>query len=142
MTTPTEPAFGLKPTTPAEVAKAIVYIALGAVTILASVLTDGELTTFELIQVAIVVVGLIPVYLLTGTATKTAAAFVVALLQGAAALIASGLGLGDIGPGAWLAVVVGAFAAIGIAVVPNAPPIAYAELDATAATWPPEPTER
>lgn len=112
-------AFGIIPKTPAAVAKAIVYIALAAVGILTTALADDVLTSLELIQTGIIVAGAIPVYLLAGTVAKTISAFAVALGQAVVLLIADGTALADVSIASWLGVVVAAFAAIGVAVVPN-----------------------
>lgn len=119
MTKQSQADIDLIPTTPSEVAKAIVYIALAAVGILITALADDHLTAVELIQVGIVVAGAIPVYLVAGTIPKTIAAFIMAAGQAVLLLVADGTGWADVGLGSWLGVVVAAFAAIGVAVVPN-----------------------
>lgn len=119
MSTRTEADLALIPQSPSEVAKAIVYIALAAVGILITALADDHLSAVELIQVGIVVAGAIPVYLVAGTIPKTIAAFVMAGGQAVLLLVADGTGWADVGLGSWLGVVVAAFAAIGVAVVPN-----------------------
>ncbi len=107
------------PETPAEVAKALVYIALGAAGALAPALADNVVTPEEIVQAAIIVIGLIPVYLLAGNGAKTAAAFATAGLQVVLGLLAQYTGFADIPASAWLTVVISAFAAIGVAVTPN-----------------------
>lgn len=123
MTTTTEPAFGLKPTTPGEVAKAIVYIALAAVTILITALADNHLSAVELIQVGIVVAGAVPVYLLAGRWPKTIATLVVAGGQAVLLLVTEAGSFGAVDLGSWLGVFVTALGAIGVHFVPNAPPL-------------------
>lgn len=119
MTATNEVAIGLKPTTPAEVAKAIVYIALSALGILTAALSDDHLSLVEILQAVVIVAGAIPVYLLTGTIPKTVAAFVTALVQALMLLVTDWADLGDVSLASWMTVVLAAFAGIGVAVVPN-----------------------
>lgn len=109
----------LIPTTPAEVAKAIVYIALAAVGILITALADDHLSAVELIQVGVIIAGAIPVYLVAGAIPKTVAAFLMAAGQAVLLLVADAASFADVGLSSWLGVIVAAFAAIGVAVVPN-----------------------
>lgn len=115
----TQKDISLKPTTPSEVAKAIVYIALAALGILVTALGDNHLSLVEILQVCIVIAGAIPVYLIAGTIPKTISAFVVAGLQASVLLIIEAASIADIGVASWLGVIIAAFAAIGVAVVPN-----------------------
>lgn len=119
MTITKEPEVILKPTTVGEVAKAVIYIALAALGILITALADNHLSAVELIQTAIVVAGVVPVYLIAGTIPKTISAFVVAALQSVLLLVADGTGFAEVSIASWLGVIVAAFAAIGVAVVPN-----------------------
>lgn len=118
--TPTpEKAADLIPTTVGEVAKAIVYIALSAIAILITALQDYDISPVEFLQLVIVIAGAIPVYLVAGTIPKTIAAFIVAAAQGLLLVIADLATFAEIPLVAWLTVLVSAFAAIGVAVVPN-----------------------
>jgi hypothetical protein len=123
-----ETSVSLIPRTPGEVAKAIVYILLGVVGVLVTALADDKIDGVELILAVIALIGATPVYLLAGTAVKTIVTFLVAGLQSTALLVADGAGFADVSLSSWLVVVVTAFAAIGVAVVPNAPPLAEARV--------------
>lgn len=123
MTNPAvEKDIDLIPTTPGEAAKALIYIALSALGILQIALTDGAVSLIEILNAAIIVVGVVPVYLLAGRWPKTIAAFVVALAQAVVVLLVNGAtGFADIAISDWFGVIIGAFAAIGVALVPNSP---------------------
>ncbi len=113
----------LIPKSPAEVAKAIVYIALTALAIFRTANSDEVIVPAEWVGIIIGVIGLIPVFLLAGTSVKVITAF--ALAGGQALVLALGpaLGWGTVSGDAWLGVIFAAFAAIGIGVVPNKPMI-------------------
>ncbi|UOW01261.1 hypothetical protein [Agrococcus sp. SCSIO52902] len=66
-----------------------------------------------------IVIGAIPVYLVAGTVPKTIAALLTAGGQAVLLLVADGTGFADVGLASWLGVIVAAFAAIAVAVVPN-----------------------
>lgn len=107
------------PDTPAEVAKAIVYMFLGGAGALVPALADNNITAIELVQTAIIVIGLIPVYVLGSNAAKTASVAIITGLQVVANLLAQFNGWADIPASAWLTVIITAFAGIGVAVTPN-----------------------
>jgi hypothetical protein len=115
-----EADIDLIPTTPGEVAKAIVYIALSAIGLLIAALGDDHLSLIEIVQLVIVVAGAVPVYLIAGTIPKTVSAFIVAGAQALLLVIVDVADLGDVSLVSWLVVLVAAFAGIGVAVVPNA----------------------
>lgn len=119
--------FGVIPKTPAEVAKALVYTALTAGGLLITARGDKVVTLDEIITIVIVVVGLIPVYWIAGTRAKTAVAFVLAALNALNVIFIGGVaGFGDVTLDDWILVGIQAFAAIGVAVTPNSPPLAKA----------------
>lgn len=115
--------IGVIPKTPAEVAKAILYIALTAGGLIVAARGEDKIVSLdEIITIAIIVGGLIPVYLLSGTIVKTVVAFGLAAGNALNVIIIGGvLGLGDVTLDDWILIGIQAFAAIGIAVVPNAP---------------------
>jgi hypothetical protein len=118
------PPISITPKTPTDVSKALVYIILTAFAALQVAQTDGTVSIVEILTTVVGVVGLIPVYLLAGTWVKTAAAFVLAALQALIVIFVGGAGdFGSLGFSDWVSVALAAFAAIGIAVVPNTNPI-------------------
>lgn len=117
-----EAQIALIPKSPSEVAKAIVYIALTALAIYRVSVIDG-LTTAEIINIVIAIVGTVPVYLLAGVLVKTITAFALAGLQSLVLALGPILGFGALTIDSWIGVAFAAFAAIGIAVVPNKPMI-------------------
>jgi hypothetical protein len=121
MTSTKTDKVALIPTTPAEVSKAIVYIGLTALGILAVALKAGELTGVTYLTIALAVVTLVPVYVLSGTAVKTAVAFISAGLQAVILLLGDGVAFSEIQPADYIGVLFTAFAAIGVLVVPNKP---------------------
>lgn len=128
--TNTAPDFTLIPRTPGEVAKSIVYIALAAGGLLVTSRADKHVSLDEIITIVILVVGLVPVYLLAGTKVKTLIAFVLAALNAVNVLFIGGVaGFGSVTLDDWILIGIQAFAAIGIAVVPNAPPQAGIVVD-------------
>lgn len=107
------------PTTPAAIAKAIVYMLLGAAGALLPALADNIITPVETLQAVIIFIGLIPVYLFGSNLAKTVSVAVIAGLQVLVNLLAESGSWGDISASAWLTVGITAFAAIGVAVTPN-----------------------
>ena len=118
-----EAPIALIPKSPGEVAKALIYIALTALAILQTSLSGG-VTLVEIIQIAVAVVGLIPVYLLAGTLVKTLTAAGLAAAQALVLILVNVASIADVPLGSWIGVIIAAFAAIGIAVVPNSSPFA------------------
>lgn len=119
MSTSTE--ITLIPKSPAEVAKAIAYIALTALAILRTSLTDHHVDATELTNIVLAVVTIIPIYLLAGTLVKTVVAFASAALQAIVVVLGGVLGFGQITFDDWIGITLAAFAAIGIAIIPNKP---------------------
>lgn len=112
------------PKTPAEATKAILVIAVTLFAFLRAALADG-FTPVEGLQFVIQAVTLIPVFLLAGTLVKTIAAFVLAGLQALVVPFGVLVGWQDWGSVTfddWAGAILAAFLAVGIAVVPNAPP--------------------
>lgn len=121
--THTDNGITLIPQTPGQVAKSLVYVALTAGGLLVSARADKTVTLDEIITIVIVVVGLIPVYFLRGTEVKTSVAFVLAALNALNVIFIGGVaGFGSVTLDDWILIGIQAFAAIGIAVVPNSPP--------------------
>lgn len=118
----TEAPFALIPKSPAEVAKAIVYLGLTALAIY-RVSAPGGIIPAEWVNIGIGVLGIIPVYLLAGTVVKMIIAFALAGGQALVLVLGPALGWGDVSGDSWIGVAFAAFAAIGIAVVPNKPMI-------------------
>jgi hypothetical protein len=110
------------PDTPAEIAKAIVYMFLGGAGALMPALADNIITPIETIQALIIFVGLIPVYIIGSNVGKTVSVAVIAGLQVLANIISESGNWSDINMTAWLTVIITAFAAIGVAVTPNKSP--------------------
>lgn len=103
-----------------QYAKAIIYIALSAVTFLVTAFADSILSGEEIINLAIIVVGAIGVYLfpnLPGGAreyAKTIAAFATAGLVAAVSFLTGGVTIVE-----WMQILLAAFAGIGVYIVPN-----------------------
>lgn len=102
--------------------KSITYIALAAVTFLVTALSDNALSVEELLNLIIVVLGAIGVYAVPnfpeGPATfaKTGIAFLTAGLVAALSFLTGGIGTTE-----WLQIIIAAFTAIGVYIVPNGP---------------------
>ncbi|TDX78734.1 hypothetical protein EDF35_1948 [Rathayibacter sp. PhB151] len=127
----TEPTVALIPKSPQEVTKAILVI---AVTLFASIRASlgGGIVPVEGLQLIIQAVTLVPVFFLTGTAVKTAAAFGLAGLQALVVPFSVLVGWNawaSISFDDWAGAIIAAFLAIGIAVVPNSPPKIDAKQD-------------
>jgi hypothetical protein len=109
------------PKSPAEAAKALVYIGLTAAALISSA-SSGGFSGAELVSIIVAIVGLVPVYLLTGDVVKGVAGFVTAGLQAVGVLVVGGIeGFGVLTANDWVGVAITAFAAIGVIVVPNQP---------------------
>lgn len=119
------------PKTPQEATKALLVIAVTLFAFIRGALGDG-FTPVEGLQFVVQAVTLIPVFLLAGTLVKTLAAFV---LAGAQALVVPFSVLvgwdswASITFDDWAGAILAAFLAVGIAVVPNSPPLAEAKLE-------------
>jgi hypothetical protein len=117
------PAVSFIPKTPQEAAKALLVVAVTLFAFTRSAAADG-FSPIEGLQFVIQAVTLIPVFLLSGVAVKTVAAFVLAGLQALAVPFGVLVGWADWGSitfDDWAGAVLGAFAAVGIFVIPNAP---------------------
>lgn len=103
-------------------AKAIVYIALAAVGFLITALSDNIVTTDELLNLVVIVLGAVVVYLVPnldtgiGAALKAVAAFATAAIVALLSFLTDGVTIAE-----WLQVLLAAFAGIGVYIVPNAP---------------------
>jgi hypothetical protein len=106
-------------------AKSLIYIGLAGVGVLIASLADGKVSDVEFVNVIIAFLGAIPVYWFANKATgvfqytKTIVAFLVAALSALAVILVNGAGIGGVTVAEWLNVAVVAFAAIGVAVIPN-----------------------
>jgi hypothetical protein len=106
-----------------QYAKALIYIALAAVSVLVTALTDDVVSPEELVNVGIVGVGAIATYLVPnlptgpGAYAKSATAFIVAGLIAVASALTGGITTAE-----WLQIGVAAFAGIGVYIVPNEQP--------------------
>jgi len=106
-------------------AKSITYIALAAVTFLVTALTDNTLSSEELLNLGVVVVGAVAVYLVPNLPEKAArfgktiATFVTAALVATLSFLTDGISTTE-----WLQIGIAALAAIGVYIVPNEPPVA------------------
>lgn len=102
--------------------KSITYIALAAVTFLVTALSDSVLGGEELLNLVIVVLGAIGVYAVPnfpeGVAryAKTGIAFLTAGVIAALSFWSDGIVTTE-----WLQIIIAAFTAIGVYIVPNAP---------------------
>ena len=114
------------PKTPAEVAKAIIYIALSALGILQAALATHHFGLVDGLNIAVVVFGAIPVYLFSGTLVKTIIGFSLAALEALIHILGSVVGLGAVSAADWIGIAFAAFAAVGIAIIPNRAPNASA----------------
>jgi hypothetical protein len=100
--------------------KSITYIALTAVAFLVTALADNNLSTEELLNLVVVVLGAIAVYavpnLPEGFAkyAKTGVAFLTAAIIAALSFLTDGVTTTE-----WLQIVLAAFTAIGVYIVPN-----------------------
>lgn len=135
-------SVSLIPQTPQETIKAILVIAVTLFAALRASLSDDVFSPVEGVQLIIQAATLIPVFLLTGVVLKTIAAFVLAGLQFLVPSISalagwqawSSLTFDD-----YAGAILAAMLAVGIAVVPNAPPPAPVDvvvLNEAAATKP------
>jgi peptidoglycan/LPS O-acetylase OafA/YrhL len=104
-------------------AKAILYVALAAVTVLVTALTDNHVSVEELLNLAIVLLGAIVTYLVPNLdeGVRRYAKGIVACLTAALVALASFL-TGGVTLSEWMQVVVAALAAVGVVIVPNASP--------------------
>lgn len=112
------------PKTPSEVAKSIVYVALAVGALLINS-GSGAFTLTLGLSIAILVLGLVPVYFLSGTAVKAGVAFGLAALNALNVIFIGGVaGFGGVTRNEWITIGIQAFAAIGIIFIPNRAPAA------------------
>lgn len=109
-------------------AKSITYIVLAGVLVFQNALADGVVSNLEWVQIAIAVLGAIPVYYFGNKAsgvfkyTKLYVTLIVAALSALATVLAGSIsGFASITPGDWISVAIAGLAAIGVYIVPNAP---------------------
>jgi hypothetical protein len=105
-------------------AKAIVSIIAAALVTLGAALTDGVVTTSELLMVVASVVTAVVVYLVPNLKAgvlayaKGITGFIGAGIMALITIIGSG-GFSDVTPSSWILVLLAGLGAIGIVVVPN-----------------------
>jgi hypothetical protein len=105
-------------------AKSIVYIALAAVTFLVTALTDNALSTEEIINLVIIVLGAIGVYAVpnfpegVAKVAKTVIAFLTAGTVALASFLTGGVTISE-----WMQIIIAAFTAIGVYIIPNEPAV-------------------
>lgn len=105
-------------------AKAIVYVALAAVTFLVTALADNSISTDELVNLAVIVVGAVGVYLVPNFPAKFAQYAKTGVTLLTAALVTTLSFLSDgISTTEWLQIGIAALAAIGVYIVPNTPTV-------------------
>lgn len=100
--------------------KSITYIALTALSFLVTAFADNNLSTEELINLGVVVIGAIVVYALpnlpnsVAAYAKSGAAFATAGLVALLSFLSDG-----VSPTEWMQIILAAFAAVGVYIVPN-----------------------
>ncbi|QIG57905.1 hypothetical protein SEA_PAULODIABOLI_220 [Microbacterium phage PauloDiaboli] len=109
-------------------AKAITYIAMAGLTFLVTALSDNALTGEELINLLVIVVGAIGVYAIpnfpegVAKVAKTGVAFATAGLVALLSFWTGGVEVTE-----WIQVILAAFAAVGVYIVPNGPEVPEAQ---------------
>lgn len=118
----TNPEISVIPKTPAEVAKAITYIALTALSLVVAVQQGSANHAVSLaagLSIALQVIALVPIYLFAGTAVKTGIAAISAAGSILIQLFVGGyhpLTLAD-----YVSLAIAVAATFGVALVPNKP---------------------
>jgi hypothetical protein len=119
--------------------KAITYIAMAALTFLVTALSDNALSTEEILNLVVIVLGAIGVYLIpnfpdgVAKVAKTGVAFFTAAVVAALSFLTGGIEVTE-----WIQIVLAAFAAVGVYIVPNGPenpepaPVEVVNTEATA----------
>ncbi|UDL15952.1 membrane protein [Microbacterium phage Pumpernickel] len=103
-------------------AKAITYIAMAALTFLVTALTDNALSTEEILNLVVIVLGAVGVYLVPNfpegfaKIAKTGIAFLTAGVVAALSFLTGGIEVTE-----WLQIIIAAFAAVGVYIIPNGP---------------------
>ena len=102
--------------------KAITYIAMAALTFLVTALTDNVLSVDEILNLVVIVLGAVGVYLIPNfpegfaKIAKTGVAFLTAAVVAALSFLTGGIEVTE-----WLQIVLAAFAAVGVFIIPNGP---------------------
>ncbi|URP22238.1 membrane protein [Microbacterium phage Big4] len=121
--------------------KAITYIAMAALTFLVTALSDNVLSVDEVLNLVVIVLGAIGVYLVpnfpegAAKVAKTGVAFLTAAVVAALSFLTGGIEITE-----WIQIVLAAFAAVGVYIVPNGPenpepaPVEVVNTDATVGT--------
>lgn len=111
-------------------AKSIVYIALAAVTFLVTALTDDVLGVDEILNLVVIVLGAIGVYAVPNMPetfakyAKTGIAFLTAAVIAGLSFLTDGITTTE-----WLQIIIAAFTAIGVYIIPNEPPVEQVAVD-------------
>lgn len=102
--------------------KAITYIAMAALTFLVTALSDNVLAVDEVLNLVVIVLGAIGVYLVpnfpegAAKVAKTGVAFLTAAVVAALSFLTGGIEVTE-----WIQIVLAAFAAVGVYIIPNGP---------------------
>ncbi|UDL16427.1 membrane protein [Microbacterium phage Zooman] len=122
-------------------AKAITYIAMAGLTFLVTALSDNALSVEEILNLVVVVLGAIGVYAIpnfpegAAKVAKTGVAFLTAAVIAALSFLTGGIEVTE-----WIQIVLAAFAAVGVYIIPNGPetpepaPVEVVNTDATPST--------
>ena len=104
--------------------KAITYIAMAALTFLVTALSDNVLAVDEVLNLVVIVLGAIGVYLVpnfpegAAKVAKTGVAFLTAAVVAALSFLTGGIEVTE-----WIQIVLAAFAAVGVYIIPNGPEV-------------------
>ena len=121
--------------------KSITYIAMAALTFLVTALSDNSLSGEELLNLVVVVLGAIGVYAIpnfpegVAKVAKTGVAFATAGVLAALSFWTGGIEVTE-----WIQIILAAFAAVGVYIIPNGPevpepaPVEVINPDATGGT--------
>lgn len=105
-------------------AKAITYIAMAGLTFLVTALSDNALSVDEVLNLVVIVLGAIGVYLIpnfpegAAKVAKTGVAFLTAAVVAALSFLTGGIEITE-----WIQIVLAAFAAVGVYIIPNGPEV-------------------
>jgi len=104
--------------------KSVTYIALAAITFLATALSDSILSTEEILNLAVVVLGAIAVYAIPNLPegfakyAKTGVAFLTAGVIAGLSVWTDGVTTTE-----WLQIIIASFTAVGVFIIPNTPQV-------------------
>lgn len=107
-----------------QYSKAIMYIALAAVAFLVTAVFDNALSTEELLNLVVIVLGAIAVYFVPnlpagpGGYLKAVVAFLTAGVVALLSFLTDGVSIAE-----WLQVILAAFAGVGVYIIPNEKPV-------------------